>query len=122
MIRNPILIMCSERTKRYSQGKSAYSSFDDSCVSFMSDDLICVTVSIHSRIVTAIQREKESSRKTRRGIIARVVSAFVRERNDGYILDGQSRSQKGRDKNGEFGKGRHCIVNSTINNITRQID
>lgn len=40
--------------------KNAYSSFDDSGVALMSDDLICVTVSVDSRIVTAVQREEKA--------------------------------------------------------------
>lgn len=74
----------------------------------MSDDLVCVTVSIDSRIVTAVQREEEASRKSRGRIVARVIGTSVRQRNDGYILDGQSCSEDSRDRKGEFGKGKHC--------------
>src|ERR1700710_2512100 len=88
----------------------------------MSDDLVCVTVSIDSRIVTAVQREEKASRKSRGGIVARVIGAYVHQRNDGYILYGQSCSQERRDRKSESGKGRHCEQLENKNTIGKEAD
>lgn len=59
-----------------SHGKGVYSSFDDTRVSFMPDDFFVSPFPLTVEL-SAVQREEKAHRKSRGGIVARLMSTSV---------------------------------------------